>query len=215
MPEDLQALIDRLQRDAVEEGQRRAQRLLQEAEAAAAAIVRDAHAAASAEVARAAREADAYAARSRVALEGAGRDLLITVRHALDRLLDDVVHEAVGEQLKPELLGDLIIRMTDAYASRDGRARKATVLLSAADLESLVRLFAQRYRDRLRDGVELRLGDAGEKGFRLVLVGDHLEHDFTQEAIAEALKRHLRPHLARIVPGEASSTVAATAGDAR
>ena len=200
MPEDLQALIDRLQREAVDEGQRRAQATVAEAEARAEALVREAEEKAARVLERADRDAEAYTERSAHALEQAGRDLLIAVSHAVERLLAGLVHASLMETLKPELLAEMLTKMSEAYASRGGRERRMEVLLNEDDLESLVRLYAQSYRDRLQTGVELKLDNEIVKGFRVVMVEDHVEHDFTIDAIAEALTHHLRPHLARILP---------------
>ncbi|MFU8889720.1 MAG: hypothetical protein ACNA8N_14085 [Trueperaceae bacterium] len=200
MPEDLQALIDRLQRDAVEDGQRRAQAIVAEAEAKADALVRDAEDKGAHLLERAERDAQAYTERSAHALEQAGRDLLIAVSHAVERLLSGLVRESLLEELKPELLAEMLTKMSEAYFARGGRERRMNVLLNEADLEALVSLYAKRYRDRLVDGVELKLDNDIVKGFRVVMVGDHVEHDFTIDAIAEALTHHLRPHLARILP---------------
>jgi V/A-type H+-transporting ATPase subunit E len=200
MPEDLQALIDRLQRDAVEEGQRRAQAIVAEAEAKADALVREGESKAARLLDRAERDAEAYTERSAHALEQAGRDLLIAVSHAVERLLSGLVHESLKEELKPELLAEMLAKMSEAYVARGGRERRMNVLLNEADLEALVSLYAHRYRDRLRDGVDLQLDNDIVKGFRVVMVEDHVEHDFTIDSIAEALTHHLRPHLARILP---------------
>jgi V/A-type H+/Na+-transporting ATPase subunit E len=200
MPEDLQLLIDRLQREAVDEGQRRARAIVEEAEARAAATVREAEAKAERLLERAAHDAEAFTERSTFALEQAGRDLLIAVSQSVERLLGSLVHESLMEELRPGLLAEMLAKMADAYASRGGRERRMQVLLGEDDVDQLVRLYAQRYRDRVREGVELKLDNSVVKGFRLTMVGEHVEHDFTIDAIAEALTHHLRPHLARILP---------------
>jgi V/A-type H+/Na+-transporting ATPase subunit E len=200
MPEDLQALIDRVQRDAVDEGQRRARAIVAEAEATAAALVRDAEAKAAAILERAERDALAFTERSSAALDHAGRDLLIAVSQSIERVLAALVHESLMETLDPDLLADMLVAMADAYGARGGRERRMTVLLGPDDLDALVRLYAQRLRERLPQGVELRLDNSVVKGFRVAIVDEHVEHDFTIDAIAEALTHHLRPHLARILP---------------
>lgn len=200
MPEDLQALIDHLQHDAVEEGQRRARELIEAAEAKAAARLRAAEAEAARLVAQAERDAAVYTERSTVALEQAGRDLLITVRNAIDDLLGGLLHEALEQAASPELLGDMLVRMADAYTAHGGRARRMTVLLSQEDLDALVRFTAQRYRERLGQGIELRLGADVERGFRIEIVDEHVTHDLTIEAIVEELRGYLRPRLAELLP---------------
>jgi V/A-type H+/Na+-transporting ATPase subunit E len=213
MPEDLQVLIDRLQRDAVDEGHRRARALVEEAGVEAAALIRGAQEEAARRIERADRDAHAFTVRSTLALEQASRDLLITIGQAFERQLDDLVRESVRQELRPTLLAEMLVKMAEAYAATDARGRATAVLLGTDDLGEMVRLFANRYRDTLAHGVELRLDDTVDKGFRLVVVGEHVEHDFTLDAIAETLSRHLRPHLAEILPRIArrdASRVAAT-----
>ena len=94
MPEDLQALIDHLQRDAVEEGRRRADALVETARAEADATVREAEARAAEILADAEKEAERRVERGTVALEQAGRDLLITLHQAIDDLFSGLVREA-------------------------------------------------------------------------------------------------------------------------
>jgi V/A-type H+/Na+-transporting ATPase subunit E len=209
MAEDLQALIERLQRDAVDEGQNRARAIVAEAEARAAALIREAEATAADRLARAERDAETFAERGEVALEQAGRDLLIVVRQALERLLDGAIRESLEEELRPSLLAEMLVKMAGAYASQGGRERRMAVLLGRDDLDEMARLYAQRYRDRLAMGVELRLDEDVDHGFRVVMVDDHVEHDFTIDAIAQTLSQHLRPHLARILLRSAAESEAA------
>ena len=200
MPEDLQALIDHLQHDAVEEGQRRARVLVEEAEAQAAARLRAAEVEAAHFVAQAERDAAVYTERSTVALEHAGRDLLITVRRGIDELLAGLLRDELVVALDPDLLTNLLVRMADAYTAHGGRERRMAVLLNEDDLDALVRFAAQRYRDRLAQGIELRLDPDASHGFRVEIVDEHVTHDLTIDAIVEELQGYLRPRLAELLP---------------
>ncbi|MDZ7706789.1 MAG: hypothetical protein U5J97_02635 [Trueperaceae bacterium] len=200
MPEDLQALIDHLQRDAVEEGQRRAHAIVAEAQATADAKLRAAEAEAARIVRDAERDAEVFTERSTVALEQAGRDLLITVRQAIDELLSGLIDASLDEALRPELLAEMLVKMADAYTSHGGRERRMAVLLNEDDLGALTRLYVQRYRERMAQGVELRLDADVRKGFRVQMVDEHVTHDLTIDAIAEELGRYLRPRLAEMLP---------------
>lgn len=217
MAEDLQALIERLQREAVDEGQRRARTIVEEAEAKAATTIREAEAEAQNLLAKARHDAEAYTERSTLALEQAGRDLLISVKQAVDELLAALVHESLQEELRPELLGEMLVKMAEAYASRGGRERRLAVLLSAEDLDAMVNLYTKRLSEKLPHGIGLRLDNSVVKGFRVSLVDEHVEHDLTIDSIAEALTHHLRPHLAKVLsqvaPEAASQGTSQTAED--
>jgi V/A-type H+-transporting ATPase subunit E len=200
MPEDLQALIDHLQRDAVEEGKRRAGAIVEQARVEADARLRAAEEEAARIRADAERDADRFVQRGTVALEQAGRDLLITVRQALDQLFSGLIRTSLDEALTPDLLADVLTRMVDAYGQHGGRERRMAALLGEKDLDALARLYAGRLRERLPGGVELRLDGTVRRGFRLEMVDEHVTHDFTAEAIAEVLADHLRPRLADLLP---------------
>jgi V/A-type H+-transporting ATPase subunit E len=213
MPEDLQALIDRLQRDAVNEGQRRADAIVEAARAEAAALVRDAEAEAGRRLAQAERDAAVFTERSTVALEQAGRDLLLTVRAAIGDLLGGLIRASLADELRPDLLAQMLVTMADGYTAHGGRERRMAVLVSPDDLDAMVALYAQRYREKLVHGVELTVDPDIEKGFRVVLVDEHVEHDLTVEAIAEVLSGYLTPRLADLLPRVAVELErAATAG---
>lgn len=200
MPEDLQALIDRLQRDAVEEGQRRAHEIVEAARAEAAALVRDAESAAHRRLEQAERDAAVFTERSTVALEQAGRDLLLTVRAAIGDLLGALVRTSVAQELRPDLLAEMLVKMAEGYTAHGGRERRMAVLLSADDLDALAHHYAQRYRDKLMHGVDLKLDPDVDRGFRVELVDEHVQHDLTVDAIAEVLSGYLNPRLADLLP---------------
>ena len=200
MPEDLQALIDHLQRDAVEEGKRRAGAIVEKARVEADARLRAADEEAARIRADAERDAERFAERGAVALEQAGRDLLITVRRAIDELFDGLILESLDDALEPALLAELLTRMADAYSEHGGRERRMAALLVGDDLDALARLYAGRLRERLAGGVELRLDGSVRRGFRLEMVDEHVTHDFSAEAIAEVLADRLRPRLAELLP---------------
>lgn len=200
MPEDLQALIDHLQRDAVDEGQRRAHAIVAEAQAQADAKLRAAEAEAARIVRDAERDAEVFTERATVALEQAGRDLLITVRQAIDELLSELIHASLNEELRPGVLAEMLVKMADAYTAQGGRERRMAVLLNEEDLDALTHLYVQRYRERMAQGVELRLDDSVRKGYRVQIVDENVTHDFTIDAIAEELSRYLRPRLAEMLP---------------
>ncbi len=212
MPEDLQALIDHLQRDAVEEGRRRAHAIVTEAEAQADATLRAAEAEAARIVREAERDAEVFTERATVALEQAGRDLLITVRQAIDELLSGLIHASLDEELRPGVLAEMLVKMADAYTAHGGRERRMAVLLNEEDLDALAHLYVQRYRERTAQGVELRLDDGVRKGYRVQIVDENVTHDFTIDAIADELSRYLRPRLAEMLPRAA---VALTRGEDR
>ncbi|MBN1269187.1 MAG: hypothetical protein JXB04_06330 [Kiritimatiellae bacterium] len=196
--QELQHLIDRIRKEAIDTAEKEAADIVSKAKAKAAALVKEAEENARKRLEKADHDAQAYTARSVKTLEQAARDLLITVGQGVENILSDLVAEAVEEAMNVEVLEKMLVKIAEACAQHEGDTR-VQFLIGPKDKETLVKFFAERYREKLIQGVELHVDNEIFKGFKVSMVDDHMYHDFTGEAIAEALTNFLRPDLAEIV----------------
>lgn len=199
MAEEIQHLIDRIQTEAVDQAEAKAKAIHDEAGRKAAAVLKEAEKQREQILERAKEEAQQYTDRSVRTLEQVSRDLLISVAHGVEKLFTALVRESVDQALTIDQLRELLVRVTDKYLSDKTRAGQLEVLVSPEECEQLLQFYAERYREQLGKGVEFRADRSITKGFRVRLVDRHAEHDFTAEAIAESLARHLRPKLSEIL----------------
>ncbi len=202
MPEALQSLIDKLQGEVVDEAESKARAILADAETEAERRVAAANAEATRIRSDAERDAGLTRERGERALQQAGRDVLMAVRRGVEDVVMALVHDSLSETLTPETLRDMLLVMAQAYAERSGPERRMSVLLGEEDREKLARFYADEYRQKLEKGVDIRLGRDIDKGFRVSVNGDHIEHDFTLEAIAAVLAEMLRPELAKLITAD-------------
>jgi V/A-type H+-transporting ATPase subunit E len=124
---------------------------------------------------------------------------LISVGQGVENILADVVGESVEQALNIQVLEKMLVNIAQAYAAKGGEGGSIELLISQQDQQELVKFFADRYRQHLGDGVELHVDNNIFKGFKVSFVDGHVYHDFSKEAIAEALANFLRPNLAEIV----------------
>jgi V/A-type H+-transporting ATPase subunit E len=199
MGEELQHLIERIQREAVDTGEKQATQIVAQAKEQAAALVREAEQKAAAHLAKAEQDAKQFTERSLQTLRQASRDLLISVGQGVENILGNLAVEAAGEALTIETVQQMLVKLAESYVGRNDRDRRIEVQLSAEDQARLVTFFKDRYHDRLQRGIEIRGDERVLKGFKVSFDAGHLTHNFTQEAIGEALANFLRPHLADIV----------------
>lgn len=199
MAEELQHLIERIQREAVDTGEQEATRIVARAQEKAAALVRDAEQQAAARLEKAEQDAKQFTERSLQTLRQASRDLLITVGQGVENIVGRLAVEAAQEALTISTVQQMLVKLAEAYVGRSDRDRRIDVLLNPAEQAQLVAFFKDRYHDALQSGIEIRGDERVLKGFRVSFDAGHLTHNFTQEAIAEALANFLRPHLAEIV----------------
>ena len=199
MAEELQHLIERIQKEGVEKADAQAAKIISQAKEKAAAHVREAEEKAKTLVAKGEKDAQAFMERSIRSLEQAARDLLITVGQGVENILSDLVAESVDKALTIEVLEQMLVKMAEAYAARQGEEGRIELLVSPQDQQALVKFFGDRYKERLVRGVKLHVDNDIFKGFKVSFVEGHVQHDFTREAIAESLVNFLRPQLAEIV----------------
>ncbi|HMP96905.1 MAG TPA: hypothetical protein PKA51_08300 [Kiritimatiellia bacterium] len=199
MAEELQALIDRIQREAVDTGEQQATKIVAQAREKAAALVKEAEAKASALLEKANRDAEQVAQRGEQALAQSARDLLITVGGGIEKIFNRLVVDAVDQSLSADHLPALLARVVEAYVKEGGKAASLEVLLSEADCKALEGFFRQKFAAALADGLHVTADPRTGKGFKVRRRDQHIEHDFSREAIAEAVANFLRPKLAETV----------------
>jgi V/A-type H+/Na+-transporting ATPase subunit E len=199
MAEDLQHLIEKIQSEAVVKAESQAADIQSKAKEKAAAIVKEAEKQAAALLSKAETDAEQYTQRSIRTLEQVSRDLLISVGQGVESILDDLVRDSMDEALDIKVIQDMLVRMADTYMARGGKERRIDVLVSPEDQQALVKFYAEKYRKKMGESIEIRPAKSISKGFRVSFVDEHAHHDFTKEAMAEALSKFLRPHLAEII----------------
>ena len=186
--EDLQSLLEKINREGVEKADAEAKRIIAEAEAKAAKIVADAEGAAAKAKADADKDAAASAARAQETLRQAARDVVLGVKNSVTALLEQVLSKNVNKALADEktavgIVADAIRDLTGPGEIRCGERLAAALKSQVSGLGSFT---------VVTDGA---LGT----GFTVKLDGGRVEHDFTPETISAELARRLRPDLAKLL----------------
>ncbi|MBA4503398.1 ATPase [Marinobacterium marinum] len=212
----VEALIERLREQGVEQGQREAAELIEDAERRADWLLEQARQEAE-NLRRSAREdADRLRRAGEDALKLAARDMQLQLREQLSHAFSDRVKLQVSELFDSDVFIREVIREVVVQACQEATLctlPKVEVLLPAGivGLEELRRnphayrqgklsLFVQEQLNlQLREGVTLDLHDG--RGIRIRCNGDDAEIDLSDRALAELLLRHLQPRFRAILEG--------------
>ncbi|MDY6891336.1 MAG: ATPase [Pseudomonadota bacterium] len=212
----VEALIELLREQGVEEGQKRAAELVEDAEHRADWLLQQARQEADELKRKAQEEAERMRRAGEDALKMAARDMNLQVRETLSRTFADRVKLLISEQLDSKAFMRELIREVVLQACHDAdlaNMEKMDLLLPAdfIGLEEL-RRHPQAYRSSqlsqyvqdqlsvlLREGIELDTHEG--KGIRIRTNDDATEIDLTDRAVAELLLRHLQPRFRAIVEG--------------
>lgn len=188
MSEDLQSLLEKINRDGVEKAQREADRIVADARARAAAIVKEASATAAAEKAAAEKAAADYAERARTTIAQAERDTVLKVRDAVTALLENILAKDVDRALADE-------KTVAGLAAEAVRG-----LVGPVEVAAPAKL-AKALKAQLAacGNVTVVLDETSGSGFSVRVDGGRVEHAFTADVIAGELARRLRPDLAALL----------------
>ncbi|MDY5596433.1 MAG: hypothetical protein SPG40_02890 [Kiritimatiellia bacterium] len=188
MAEELQSLIEKINRDGVEKASAEAEKIISAAKEQAAAIVKAANDEAAKSAAAAKAEAEASAERAKETLRQAARDAVISVERAVTRILEKLLTENVAAALAEPAEAVAIASAAVKDISGDGE-----VVAGPKIAESL------RAQLAAKGNFRVVLDETIGSGFTVRLDGGRVEHDFTGATIAAELAKRLRPDLAKLM----------------
>lgn len=186
--EDLQGLLEKINRDGVEKANAEAARIVGDAKAKAAALVKAAESAAAQTKADAEKAAADYQARAAETVKQAARDVVLGVRESVTRLLEGLLAKDVEAALAEDAVAVGLV----AAAIRDLTGPGEVV--AGAKLAAALKAQAAALKD-----FTLVTDEALGTGFSVRLDGGRVEHAYTGEVIAAELAKRLRPDLAALL----------------
>lgn len=199
MADELQHLLERIQKDGVDKAQADATQILEKARQQAAAIVAEAETRARQSVAKAEQDSQRFAEQGKRSLEHSARDLLLTLDNAILNTFRGIVAEEVQQSLTGESLRNLIARTLEAYFKSPGAQERVEVVVNPQDQKQVADFLVARFKAAMEKGLQVRPDSDVLSGFKVVLKGGQVSHDFTREAVTESLCALVRPHLAGIL----------------
>lgn len=188
MSQDLQSLLEKINREGVEKAQAEADRIIADANEKATAIKRGARAEADKAKAEAEKAAADYAARAAETIGQAARDTVLKVEAAVQKMLEQLLAKDVDRALADEkALGALV---TEAVRGLVGSAEVAVPAKLVPGLKAQL---------AARGNLTVVLDDTLGTGFSVKVDGGRVEHAFTGAAISAELAKRLRPDLAKLL----------------
>ena len=184
--EDLQGLLEKINRDGVEKAEAEAKKIIDDARAKADALIKDALAQAAQSKADAEKTSAAYADRAAETIRQAARDIVIGVKDSVTALLENLLARDVEKAL-----GDSAAQIAaDAIKGLTGSGEITCGPKLAASLKAQL---------AANGNIKVDTDEALGAGFTVKIDGGRVEHDFTAETISTELAKRLRPDLAKLL----------------
>lgn len=195
MEEKLESLIQKIEQEAVDGAQQKADALLEQARIEARNLVDDAKREAERSGEEARRQSEEFRKSAEDALQQAARDVELQLKERLSALFDRVFRREVGKTLEADFLKDLILRI----ASEWSRTGSLEVSLGESDRDALEGILFQGLQDDVKQTIVLSASTRTSRGFRIGVEGESVYYDFTEGAMAEALSECISPRLREIL----------------
>ena len=194
----LQELIDQIRKDGVEAAETEAETIINSAKEKAEKIIADAQAQADKILLEAKNENERMVKSSEDAIRQAGRNLLISFREGVTREMNAILNKNVTAVYSSESLAQIIINAVESWASKPD-AENITVILSSESLKSLEDTLLAGLKERMLEGVTLKVGDNFDGGFRISANDTGAYYDYSAEAVVEMLSAYLSPKVTELL----------------
>ncbi len=199
MADELQALFDRIDQDALQKADAERVKILEAAKAEAAKIVADAKEKAAGMIAEAEAENATMKQKSEEALRQSGREILLEVRAELEKRVAQAVSSVLKATTQGQALAGVIATLCSNYLAKNGAVDKISLLVPAAELAVLENSVKAQLAAELRAKVTLSPSKNLTGGFQLSFNGDDVVYDFSDAALAEAIAAHVSPALGALI----------------
>ena len=188
--ENLDALLVKIRTEGVDKARAEADAIVAQARKDAEKIVATARSEAEQCKAQAQADADRFQQGAEATLRQAARDVRMKLEQDITSLLERTLGGEVDATLEAgAIVGKLVEEAVETYL-RDGAV---TVAAAPKLAEALKARLAQK--GEVKVVTDAQMGT----GFRVLLKGGRVEHDFTGEAVTQALTALLRPQLAKLL----------------
>jgi V/A-type H+-transporting ATPase subunit E len=193
MTQDLQHLLEIIQREGVDKAKIEADLIVEGARTQARSLI-DAARVEAAKITTGARvEAEAFEHRAEETIRQSARDALLNVEKAVTVLLTNLLLKDVNTALNcTELVAGLVVEAVRAYIGGKG----AVEVAAASTLADALRM---KLGAEAANGVTVVTDEATGAGFRIRIANGRVEHTFTGAAVADSLVKQLRPRLAALM----------------
>ena len=191
MAEDLQQLLDRINRDYLSKAEAEKDSLIAAARAEASGILADARAEAEKIREQAQKDADQFAARGEAAARQAARDIVLSLKNDLKKLLENAVGKAAQQAFTPELMASLIRDLAAASNSQEVK-----VLCAGRDVEALRAAVAGTVRAAVTAGHGIRAG------MQVSCDNSNVYVDITDAAVRDMLQDFMGAELGKLLDGQ-------------
>lgn len=199
MSENLKGLLEKINQEGIKLAEENRKAIEDKAGKEAEKILSDAKKLADEIVRKAKADAEKTKASSDLSIKQASRDLLLSLKEDIRKMLNKIVSGEITKAMTSEEIADILAGLIDRYAEKNGQLSDIKALVKKEDLEKIKSTFVSKLKDKVRSGVEFRPSANINAGFSISFDKGRSYFDFSEEGLLETLCAYLNPELAKII----------------
>jgi len=196
MEQDLNALIEKIKKDGIEEAEKIKEEIKTKAYEEAKKIKEEAKKEAEKTFLLTKEELEKLKNNYNNLLKQITRDTLINLRNEINNMLKNIISLKINEVLSKEDLAKIILEI---IKSNINSVKPITVILSHSDFLKIKDYFFSLLPDNLKDKIILKPSSDLKAGFKISYDSEKSYFDFTDSALAEYISNFLSPELNKIL----------------
>jgi V/A-type H+-transporting ATPase subunit E len=195
MADQIRDLIEKIQQEGVRAAEDKAKEIENQAECQAEEIIKKAKLEAGKLIREAKEEIAKSQESSKILLKQAGRDLIISLKKEINKILDKLILFNVRQALSPEELAKILSSLIKNYSAKEN----VIISLNKEDLRKLEKGLLDTLKEEVKKGITLRPSDDIQAGFIISYDSGKSYYDFTDTALTEYIGSYLKPKLKEIL----------------
>lgn len=199
MAEKLKELLNKINEEGVKKSDENAREIETKAKESAEIVLLDAKAEAQKIIEEARRHAEKTTQISRIALQQASRNLTLSLKEEIKKILQKIVSMETAKALSTEDMAKILSSLITNFIEKDGKTADVKVLVKKEDLEKLKKSFSSKLKDKITEGLEFKPSPNINAGFSISFDKGKSFFDFTDEGLTETLCIYLNPDLAELL----------------
>ena len=202
MSQELQGLLDRIQKEGVEAAQKQRDEIVAAAKSNAESIIQRTNMEAEAILKTTREEVKKIEERSKATIQQAARDILISLEAELTKRMKKCVKTAVSDAMTVPVITEIIKKMVEAYSKCTKGEIKLDVVLAQKDVDGLFESIKSSIIKDLKADPNIIKGTGFSSGLKIGFSGSDVFFDFSDSTITDLVCEFLSPKLSATLKGE-------------
>ncbi len=199
MSQQVQELINKIKSEGIDSAKQKASEIEKQAQQKAQDIIEKAQQEAEQIIQKAENESQLKKEKTENALKQSSRDMILTLKKEIKKILDNIIQEDVKEVLSRDRMAQIIAVSINAFLDQGKPDHDIIVTVSEKDQQAIKKSVFTKIKGKVKEGIVFRTSGLLDKGFSISFDAGKSAFDFSDQALAEYLSNFLHAETSQII----------------